>query len=80
MKIKSTSFCIEILKKKKSIISGDLKKEYKFWSKDRKKKKKRWKIFAQRNLLPSIVSNDTIGPLYKHYSLGEEENCLVELC
>lgn len=27
--IKSTSFCIEILKKK-SIISGDLKKEYKF--------------------------------------------------
>lgn len=40
MKIKSTSFCIEILKKKKSIISGDLKKEYKFWFKDRKKKKK----------------------------------------
>lgn len=38
MKIKSTNFCVEILKKKKSIISGDLKKEYKFWSKDRKKK------------------------------------------
>lgn len=30
--------------------------------------------------LPSIVSNDTIGPWYKHYSLGEEENCLAELC
>lgn len=78
MKIKSTSFCIEILKKKKSIISGDLKKEYKFWSKDRKKKA--MKNICTKNLLPSIVSNDTIGPLYKHYSLGEEENCLVELC
>lgn len=30
--------------------------------------------------LPSIISNDTIGPSCKHYSLGEEENCLVELC